>query len=124
MESKSTASFGGICEHDRRPLDAVDEVAPDALHLAGALDAGDAADQRVDHRSYLEPRHPLAEAEVRAAAAERHVPVRRARDVEAPGLGELVWVEVGGGIPRHDLVARPNGLAAHLDVPFLEDCFD
>ena len=69
-------------------LDAVDEVGPQSDHVAGELHVGHAWQQLLEHHPHLEPGQRGAQAEVRAAGAEREVAVRRARDVEAERLGE------------------------------------
>ena len=65
----------------------------------------DPGQQGLEHQPDLQPGQVVAEAEVRAALAERHVVVGRAGDVEAVGIGEHPLVTVAGGEPHHDLVA-------------------
>jgi len=53
---------------------------------------------------------------MRPTEAERQVPIRRAADVEAIGLRELLLVPVPRRVPDRDLVADTNPPAVQLDV--------
>ena len=66
-------------------LDAVDEVRPQPVRLAGARMSGSAAEQLAEHHGDLAAGQVGAEAEVRARAAEADVGVGVAGDVEACG---------------------------------------
>src|SRR5205814_9952006 len=55
-------------------------------------------------------------AEVHATAAEGHVIVRRARDVEGVRIWEGVFVAVGAGVVEDDLVALLDRYTPHLGV--------
>ena len=69
------------------------------------LEVGVAAGELLEQDAELELGQVVAEAEVRAAAAEPDVRVRVAADVEDVGVGEDAGVAVGGGVEDHDLVA-------------------
>ena len=57
-----------------------------------------------------------AEAEMDAAATEPDVVVAGAGHVELPGVGELVLVAVGRGVPHGDLVAGGDCDAAEFHI--------
>src|SRR5689334_16189410 len=80
----------GRCEADGHGLDAVDEVGVEPVGLAGQLDVGQALDELAHGRLDLGAGEAGAEAEVGAAAAEGHVVVGRAGDVEAVRVDEHV----------------------------------
>ena len=65
----------------------------------------------------LETREVGAETEVRAAAAERHVVIGLATEIELVRLGKDGGVAVRGHHPQRDAVARLDLLARDLDVP-------
>src|SRR5215207_10892123 len=93
---------------DRHVLDAVDEVRAEALDRAGDLEAGQPRDQLLEHHADLQPRQVRTETDVGPPAAERHVRVRVAADVEALGVREDLLVVVGRYEPHDDLVALPD----------------
>src|ERR1700719_3061367 len=97
-------------------LQPVDEVRPQALDRARALDNRDALHQFLEQDAHLHPRQARTEAEVRAAAAERDVLVGRAPDVERERIGENILVAIRRDIPDADLVARLELLSAQLGV--------
>src|SRR3954452_25632140 len=85
---------GGRRERARHPLDAVDER-PALVHLGLAgLDVRQPRVELGEDRAQLRAGQRRAEAVVRPAAAEADVPVRVARDVEAPRVVERVLVAV------------------------------
>src|SRR5438552_9747648 len=95
----------GRRERHRQPLDAADEVRAELLRLRRGLDVGQPAEQLDEHRGDLSTRQVRAQAEVGAARSEGALLVRRARDVEAVGVGEVLLVTVGGDVPHGDLLA-------------------
>ena len=94
----------------------VDEVGAQAADLAGDLDVVEAVEELLEHHVDLHAGEVGAEAEVRAAAAERDVLVRRARDVERERVVELLLVAVRRDVPEDDLVAVLDLLTAELVV--------
>ena len=107
---------GGGGEADRHRLDAVHEVGVEAVRRAGQLDVGQALDDLAHGRLDLGAGEAGAEAEVLAAAAEGHVVVGRAADVEGVRVLEHLLVAVGGGVVHDDLVALLDRHAADLGV--------
>src|SRR5260221_581121 len=72
-------------------FDAVEKVRAKPPHRTGQLDGRQAPQQLLEHQLDLQPREVRAETEV-LADAEGEMIVRRARDVEALGLGEHLLV--------------------------------
>ena len=97
-------------------LDAVDEVRAEALDVAGELDVGQPVEDLLEHRPDLELGQVGSETEVRAAAAEGDVVVRRAGDVERVRVVEHLFVAVRRDVPEGDLVAGVDRLPAQLEV--------
>src|SRR4051812_4926703 len=65
-------------ERDRHVLDAVDEVRPETLHVAGELEVVEAREHLHEDLVDLRAGQVRSEAEVRTPATERDVLVRRA----------------------------------------------
>src|SRR4051812_1491082 len=102
---------------DRKGLDAVDEVRAHPADRPGrAQRRRQAGDELFHHDPQLEPRELVPQAEVRAALAERDVVDPPAQHVEPVGLGEHPLVAVGGGEPRHHLVAGSDRAPVQLHV--------
>ena len=78
--------------HRHGLLDAGDDVGDGPAEL----EVGEAREQMAEHDADLAAGEVGAEAEVRAAAAERHVGVGLAPDVELLGIVERTGVAVGG----------------------------
>src|SRR5690606_12345363 len=95
---------------DRHPLDAVDEVAAEAVGWRGEVDVGEAVDDLAHGGLDLGPGEARAEAVVDAATAEGHVVVRRAAHVEAVRVVEDLLVAVRRRVVHDDLLA---GLDRH-----------
>ncbi len=97
-------------------LHPVDEVRAETGGLAVELDGRPAVEELFEQHADLHPGEVRAEAEVRAAPAERHVLVRGPLDVEAHRVVEDALVAVGRYVPDDDLVAGGDGLAAEREV--------
>src|SRR5262245_4290996 len=87
-------AYVSCCDSHGQPLDAVEEVRPEAIRGAGRLEAVEVRDHLLEPDSYLQTGEVGAQAEVRAAEPEREMPVGGARHVEAIGVGEAALVEV------------------------------
>ena len=75
-------------ELHRQVLGAGDEVRCQPLGGAGGGDVGQPREELAEQRLDLDARDVRAEAEVRSAATEGDLVVRRGSDVEAVGLGD------------------------------------
>ena len=89
------------------------EMKFEASHSAGPAGRCRAvAQQLAQQRLDLDAGDVRAEAEVRSAAPEGDLVVRRASDVEAVGLSEGALVAVCGAVVHDDLVAGCDGTPA------------
>src|SRR5439155_67247 len=107
-------------ELDPHALDAVDERRLEHVGRPRDLDVGQAVQQLVEHHLDLAAGEVRAQAEVRAARPEADVVVRRARGVEAVGIGPERLVAVRRVVPEDDLVAaamRSSRLLAYSGSP-------
>ena len=75
-------------EGDRDVLDAVDEVGAEPLDLAVESDVGEPLEESVIHDADLHAGQVGTQAEVGSAAAEGHVVVGTAGDIEGVGVFE------------------------------------
>src|SRR6185295_9863110 len=80
------------------------------------LEVGKAREQMTEHDAELASGQVGSEAEVRAAAAEGHVEVGLAPDVELLGIVERPGIAVGGGKEQGHPVTGLDGLPPELVV--------
>ena len=99
-------------EGHRDVLDTVDEVGPQALHLAVQADVGQPVEDAVEHHPDLHAGQVGPQAEVRPAAPEGHVVVGVRPMSKWSGSVEDGFVPVGRDVPEHDLVPLVDLLVA------------
>src|SRR6478609_10146939 len=110
-----TATAPRLLDVRRNALDAVHEVAQQILGLP-ELDSSKPSKQLAEQVSQLDLGDLAAKAEMRSAAAETHVRVRRPGQVEPVRLVEDRFVTVGRAVEQPDLVACLEFLARELGV--------
>src|SRR4026209_60551 len=101
---------------DGHPLDPVDEVRSDPLDGSRELDRLQAGKELLEQDLRLEAGEMGTQTEVRTPGSERHVIVRRPRDIERVGVGKDLLVTVGAREPRDHLVAPLDLHAAEFYV--------